>query len=216
MDAQPPGEDSYRWHKGHRLPLTAVALSPDDRHAFTAGKVDPFHVGSTRGRNDNRILTIYHTLGQCDHSVRHRDGGAAGICAARLAAIGERSESQGGGGSCLGLLRRRAPPREWRPRQVGAWEQRSLVSPHPDAGQSWPLTVRVLVALLHYCRCDCMTFVSFKVRRRGKSPLRTAARLRATHPWEDGALVRLRCERHLLFGISGCFEKKFPHPYPAA
>ena len=29
---------SYRWSTGHRLPLTCVALSPDDRHAFSGSK----------------------------------------------------------------------------------------------------------------------------------------------------------------------------------
>ena len=33
--ADPAG---YRWMTGHRLPLTCVALSPDDRHAFTGSK----------------------------------------------------------------------------------------------------------------------------------------------------------------------------------
>ena len=31
-------EQSYRWLKGHRLPLTCVALSADDRHCFSGSK----------------------------------------------------------------------------------------------------------------------------------------------------------------------------------
>lgn len=33
-----PDPSQYRWMKGHTLPLTCVALSPDDRHAFTGSK----------------------------------------------------------------------------------------------------------------------------------------------------------------------------------
>jgi ribosomal RNA-processing protein 9 len=59
---------SYRWMTGHRLPLTCVALSPDDRHAFSGSK-------------DNAVVQYDVHTGQRVGYVRRawqRGGGSAG------------------------------------------------------------------------------------------------------------------------------------------